>query len=59
MNGTVVMQELTSYKGLAFILRTNGREGFGFAVYPDRRIVELFDVSSEGEWINLSRLNAS
>ena len=59
MNGILTMQELSSYKGLAFILRTNGKEGYGFAVYPDRRIVELFDVSSEGEWINLSRLNAS
>ena len=53
------MQQLSAYKGLAFILRTSGKEGFGFAVYPDRRLVELFDVNSEGEWINLSQLNAS
>ena len=54
-----MIQQVSNYKGLAFILRTSGKEGFGFAVYPDRRLVELFDVNSEGEWINSSRLNAS
>lgn len=52
--GVLVIQRLNGSRGLALILQENGSEGFGFAFYPDRRRIEVFNVNSSGEWVDLS-----